>query len=132
MLSALLGCVSAGAAAETVLDANSIQRLFAGNSATGQHLLHAYHFQRYYGADGQLRSRVLVANKGNKGAPEKGRWWVEKNRLCLSWQGFDQPLCRNVILHDDGRYEKTLMKGKRFRKPIVRYEAFHSGNAFGL
>lgn len=129
---ALLGGMPVVAAAETVLDAKSIQQLFSGNSAVGKHLLHNYSFQRYYGVEGKLRSRVLDSDGEIKGAPDEGRWWVEKNQLCLSWQGFDQPLCRNVILHDDGRHEKTLMKGKRFRKPIVHYEEFQAGNAFSL
>lgn len=100
----------------------AIQALVAGNTSVGRHVIQGYRFRRHYVDGGVLHSFVDDAS-----APDIGRWWVDKDKLCVAWEGFDQPLCRNVLRGNDGKYRKVLVTRKGKRKLVIKYGSIHAG-----
>lgn len=130
---AMPGVVSDVRAADppTTLDEAALRALFTDTTVRARHVLHGYDFDRYYAADGTFRSLTRGAS-----VPDHGTWTVEQGQFCIRWEGFNQSLCRHVVVYPDGRHEKVLKLDRGGRKGkvkrIVRYQAFERGNPDGL
>ena len=97
-------------AAETPkLEAEEIKQLFPGNFAAK---VKGYDMLITGSTDGKLRGRAFSRQ-------DRGRWWVEKDTLCVAWSNWTdgKPMCGEITLDGDWYSSKNAKgEGMKFKK----------------
>lgn len=115
--------VTLSACTDERLDGTALEALYAGNVVEGKHMKKGYDFRGLYHPDGTFRSYQT----GRK-EPRDGQWWVDGDKICISWQDAPASLCRHVLKDGQGNYRKALVKFFWREVDVVKYHRISPGN----
>ncbi len=106
------------------LNAEQVVNLFSNKTVDSVTAVQGRRSVSYYDPSGEVRQL-------RKGIKRTGRWRVTDNgRMCLQME--DRPEKCRIIVNENGRYKKFIVKKNGRHQHSVSYETFRIGNVMGL
>ncbi len=109
---------------ENTLDSSQLRNLFVGNTVESVTVPKGRKSLTYYDPQGLVRQQ-----RGDR--LRVGQWRITKRgRICLQMEN-QRERCR-IILQENNRYNKYIVKKSGDHRLVVSYTRFMSGNPLGL
>lgn len=119
LTAAMALCVTGALQAEEVaLDSAAIEQLLQGKTIKGLH--YGVETRQYFAESG-----LTLWIKEGDNSPSEGRYKVENNQYCSSWNGlWNEPQFGCYAIHQDKQQGLYYFIGDKFRAPFVALEGF--------
>jgi hypothetical protein len=103
---------------------DDLRKVITGATLTGEVKAEPpFNFTEFLGPDGKSRGKMIQCCKpeevATKGMPYAGEWNLEKDNLCLTYEGEDQKICWTLQVNGD-RFRMTNQQFGRIGEGQIR------------